>query len=80
MIAGLCNKEIIAPLVFEGNCDSNVFLSYVEQMLIKELKAGQIVIMDNIQQTSIRYGLFAKRSKQRQKNRETEKRLCVFRV
>ena len=48
MIAGLCNKEIIAPLVFEGNCDSNVFLSYVEQMLIKELKAGQIVIMDNI--------------------------------
>ena len=48
MIAGLCNKEILAPFVFEGNCDSNVFLSYVEQMLVKELKAGRIVIMDNM--------------------------------
>ena len=48
MIAGLCSKEIIAPVVFEGTCDTDVFLSYVEQILIKELKVGQIVVMDNI--------------------------------
>ena len=48
MIAGLCSKEIIAPVVFEGTCDTNVFLSYVQQILIKELKAGQVVVMDNI--------------------------------
>lgn len=48
MIAGLCNAKIIAPIIFEGTCDTKVFLSYVEQILIKELQTGQIVIMDNI--------------------------------
>jgi putative transposase len=48
MIAGLCSKEVIAPVIFEGTCDTDVFLSYVKQILIHELKAGQIVVMDNI--------------------------------
>ena len=48
MIAGLCGRQIIAPVIFEGTCDTEVFLSYVEQILIKELKEGQIVVMDNI--------------------------------
>jgi putative transposase len=48
MIAGLCNKKIIAPLVFEGTADSELFETYVREVLIKELKQGQIVIMDNI--------------------------------
>lgn len=48
MIGGLCNNEIIAPVIFEGTCDKGVFESYVEQFLIKELKPEQIVIMDNI--------------------------------
>jgi putative transposase len=48
MIAGLCDKEVIAPVIFEGTCDTEVFLSYVEQILIKELKKGQMVVMDNI--------------------------------
>ena len=48
MIAGLCSKEVIAPVVFEGTCDTDAFLSYVEQILIKELKVGQVVVMDNI--------------------------------
>ncbi|MCF8462805.1 MAG: transposase [Rickettsiaceae bacterium] len=30
------------------NCDKNVFESYVEQILIKELQPGQIIVMDNI--------------------------------
>ena len=48
MIAGLCSRKIIAPVIFEGSCDTKVFLSYVEQILIKELTHGQIVVMDNI--------------------------------
>ena len=48
MIAGLCNNKLIAPVLFEGTCDSSVFLSYVEQVLIKELKPGQTIVMDNI--------------------------------
>jgi putative transposase len=48
MIAGLCNKKILAPIIFEGNCDTNVFESYVEQVLVKELRPGQVVVMDNI--------------------------------
>jgi transposase len=48
MIAGLCNKQIIAPLIFEGNCNKEVFETYVETTLIKALRPGQIVIMDNI--------------------------------
>ena len=48
MIAGLCNGQIIAPVNFEGTCDNSVFYSYVEQVLVKELKQGQVVVMDNI--------------------------------
>jgi putative transposase len=48
MIAGLCNKKIIAPLVFEGTCNSILFATYIKDFLIKELKQGQVVIMDNI--------------------------------
>jgi transposase len=48
MIAGLCNGNIIAPIIFEGTCDTEVFLSYTEQILIKELTPGQTVVMDNI--------------------------------
>lgn len=48
MIGALCNKKIIAPLVFEGTCNKRLFEAYVREILIKELKPGQIVIMDNI--------------------------------
>jgi putative transposase len=48
MIGALCGKEIIAPLVFEGTCNKELFETYVRAILIKELKPGQIVIMDNI--------------------------------
>ena len=48
MIAGLCNREIIAPVIFEGNCNKEIFETYVETILTKELQPGQTVIMDNI--------------------------------
>jgi len=48
MIAGLCHKEIIAPVIFEGNCNKDIFETYVETILIKELRSGQTVVLDNI--------------------------------
>jgi len=48
MIAGFCNDSIIAPLVFEGTANSELFETYVKEVLIKELKPGQVVVMDNI--------------------------------
>ena len=48
MIAGLCQGNIIAPLIFNGPCNSAVFEAYIKTQLIKQLKRGQIVVMDNI--------------------------------
>jgi len=47
IIAGYVNRKSIAPMVFNGSCNSELFETWVEQFLIKELKPGQIVIMDN---------------------------------
>jgi transposase len=47
IIAGLVNNETIAPLVFNGICNTALFNDWVEQFLIKELKTGQVVVMDN---------------------------------
>ena len=47
IIAGLVNNKSIAPMVFNGSCNTNLFESWVEQFLIKELKPNQVVIMDN---------------------------------
>jgi transposase len=47
IIAGYVNNQSIAPMVFNGPCNTELFNTWVEQCLIKELKPGQIVIMDN---------------------------------
>ena len=47
IVAGYVQKKSTAPLVFNGSCDTKFFESWIEQFLIKELKSGQVVIMDN---------------------------------
>ena len=47
IIAGLVNNKSIAPMVFNGSCNTSVFNSWVESFLIKELIPGQFVVMDN---------------------------------
>ena len=47
IIAGLVNNKSIAPMVFNGSCTTDLFNSWVEEFLIKELKPGQFVVMDN---------------------------------
>ena len=47
IIAGYVNNKAIAPMVFNGFCNTILFETWVEQFLIKELKPGQVVVMDN---------------------------------
>lgn len=48
LVAGLSLKGIVAPMVLDGPMDGEVFNAYVEQILVPELKRGDIVIMDNL--------------------------------
>lgn len=47
MIAGLLGKKLIAPWMFEGYTDANVFNTWVEKVLLPELPPGYTVILDN---------------------------------
>ena len=47
IIAGYVNRKIIAPLVFNGPCNTELVNRWTEECLVKELEHGQIVIMDN---------------------------------
>ena len=47
MIGGLCNKNSMAPFMFEGHCNTTVFELYVEQVLLPKLKMGMVVVIDN---------------------------------
>jgi transposase len=47
IIAGYVHNKSIAPMVFNGFCNTEIFNNWVERFLIKELKDGQFVVMDN---------------------------------
>lgn len=47
IISGLNRQKLIAPFVFDGHCNSEVFCTYLKKVLIKEVKPGQTIIMDN---------------------------------
>jgi transposase len=46
--AGLRVNGLAAPFVLDGPMDGVAFLAYVRQVLVPELNAGDIVIMDNL--------------------------------
>ncbi len=47
LIAALNQSHLLAPMRFEGYCDTEVFNAWVAQALLPSLKPGQTVIMDN---------------------------------
>ena len=47
IVAGKCGGEILAPFGYTGTCNSRLFLNWVKEMLVPNLKKNQIVIMDN---------------------------------
>ena len=47
IIAGYVNNRSIAPFIFKGSCNTELFNKWVEEGLVKELEVGQVVVMDN---------------------------------
>jgi len=47
MAAAWCQGEVLAPLTFEGYCDSVLIEAWFEQQLCQVLRPGQVVILDN---------------------------------
>jgi transposase len=47
-LAALRHDRIEAPCLFDGPINGELFLAYVEQVLVPTLKPGDIVILDNL--------------------------------
>lgn len=47
IVAAKCGNKVLAPFGYTGTCDANLFNFWLKNILIPELKPGQIVIMDN---------------------------------
>ena len=47
IIAGLNKGMPIAPFYFQGYCDTEVVMNWMQKVLIPELQPGMIVIWDN---------------------------------
>lgn len=47
MIAAWCQGKVLAPLTFEGYCDSALVEAWFEKVLLPVLRRGQVVILDN---------------------------------
>lgn len=47
MVAGWCNRTVLAPMTYPGYCDTRLFEAWVERYLVPELSPGQVVVMDN---------------------------------
>lgn len=47
VVAAWCAGAVLAPLTFEGYCNSALIEAWFEQQLCPVLRAGQVVILDN---------------------------------
>jgi len=47
-VAGLTADGFIAPMVLDGAMNASAFCAYVDQVLAKEVRAGDLVILDNL--------------------------------
>lgn len=48
LVAGLRSDGVVAPVVFDGPINGISFRAYLEQALLPVLRAGDIVVMDNL--------------------------------
>ena len=48
LVCALQTQGLIAPMVFDGPINAAAFVAWIEQCLAPELKAGDIVVMDNL--------------------------------
>jgi len=48
LVAGLRNTGMVAPMVLDGPINGVAFQAYVDQVLVPDLRYGDVVIMDNL--------------------------------
>jgi transposase len=48
LVAGLRTSGMVAPMVLDGPINGDWFEAYVAQVLVPELRPGDVVIMDNL--------------------------------
>ena len=46
-IAAQSESTILAAFCYRGTCDTNLFNVWLKQVLVPELKPGQVIILDN---------------------------------
>ena len=54
LIGGLNACGMVAPFMFPGSLNGNVFKTYVEKVLVPELRPGDIVLLDNLSSHKVR--------------------------
>jgi transposase len=47
-VAALRSEGLVAPMVVDGAMNGDVFVAYVQQVLVPTLHRGEIVVMDNL--------------------------------
>ena len=47
-VGALRRSSVTAPMVVDGPINGVIFLAYVRQVLVPTLKAGDVVVMDNL--------------------------------
>lgn len=47
MVAGWCDRQIVAPMTSKGYCNTLLMKGWVEHMLVPVLPPGRVVVMDN---------------------------------
>ena len=47
IIAAARQNKLVAPLVFQGSCNTEVVDAYFEQVLLPELPPGSVIVLDN---------------------------------
>jgi transposase len=47
-VAGLRNSGMVAPMVLDGPINGLAFQAYVDQVLVPDLRPGDVVVMDNL--------------------------------
>lgn len=46
-ISALYKGKFLSPMCFKGTCNTEVFNTWLEKLLVPELKKGQVLIFDN---------------------------------
>jgi len=47
IVSALNKKKFVAPFGYKGTCDSVLFETWIEKVLIPELSPGDVVVLDN---------------------------------